>query len=76
MQGGRLGGHSWLADEVRVVTPSTNTVVQPEYGDLRPPGVTNHVARMHIADDPVGSDTDFDRLIAAIEQALEEAVDR
>ena len=31
-----------------VVTPSTNTVVQPEYDDLRPPGVTNHIARMHI----------------------------
>ena len=59
-----------------VVTPSTNTVVQPEYDDLRPPGVTNHIARMHIADDPVGSDADFDRLIAAIDQALEEAVDR
>jgi maleate isomerase len=59
-----------------VVTPSTNTVVQPEYDDLRPPGVTNHVARMHIADDPVGSDADFDRLISAIDSALEEAVDR
>jgi hypothetical protein len=55
-----------------VVTPSTNTVVQPEYDDLRPPGVTNHIARMHIADDPVGSDADFDTLIAAIDQALED----
>ena len=59
-----------------VVTPSTNTVVQPEYDDLRPPGVTNHIARMHIPDDPVGSDADFDRLIVAIDTALEEAVDR
>ena len=70
---GREGG---LADTLGwrmkfgVVTPSTNTVVQPEYDDLRPPGVTNHIARMHIADDPVGSDADFDRLIAAIDQAL------
>ena len=33
-----------------VTTPSTNTVVQPEYDDMRPPGVTNHLARMVIAD--------------------------
>ena len=39
-----------------VVTPSTNTVVQPEYDDMRPAGVTNHVARMHIPNDPVRSD--------------------
>ena len=31
-----------------VTTPSTNTVVQPEYDDMRPPGVTNHLGRMHI----------------------------
>ena len=59
-----------------VVTPSTNTVVQPEYDDLRPPGVTNHIARMHIPDEPIGSDEDFDRLIAAIDTALEGAVER
>ena len=31
-----------------VTTPSTNTVVQPEYDDMRPPGVTNHLARMDL----------------------------
>ncbi len=59
-----------------VVTPSTNTIVQPEYDDLRPPGVTNHVGRMHIPDDPVTNDADFDELIRRIDVALEEAVDR
>ena len=59
-----------------VVTPSTNTIVQPEYDDLRPLGVTNHVGRMHIPDDPVTSDEDFDELIRRIDVALEEAVDR
>ena len=44
-----------------VTTPSTNTVVQPEYDDLRPAGVTNHLARMVIADDPVTCDADFER---------------
>ena len=59
-----------------VVTPSTNTVVQPEYDDMRPAGVTNHVARMHIPDDPIGSDGDFDELIRRIDVALEAALER
>jgi len=59
-----------------VVTPSTNTVVQPEYDNLRLPGVTNHIARMHIPDEPVRSDADFDELIRRIDVALEEAIDR
>jgi maleate isomerase len=59
-----------------VVTPSTNTVVQPEYDDMRPAGVTNHVARMHIPDDPIGSDGDFDELIRRIDAALEAALER
>lgn len=58
------------------VTPSTNTVVQPEYDAMRPPGVTNHVARMHIPNDPVGSDEDFNELIRRIDGALEAAVER
>lgn len=57
-----------------VVTPSTNTVVQPEYDDMRPAGVTNHISRMHIPDDPVGSDEDFNELIRRIDAALEDAV--
>jgi maleate isomerase len=59
-----------------VVTPSTNTVVQPEYDDMRPAGVTNHVARMHITDDPIGSDGEFDELIRRIDVALEAALER
>jgi len=59
-----------------VVTPSTNTIVQPEYDDLRPVGVTNHIARMHIPDDPVRTDADFDELIRRIDGALEAAVER
>src|SRR6185436_19619146 len=59
-----------------VVTPSTNTVVQPEYDDMRFPGVTNHVARMHIANDLVRTDADFTELIRRIYVALEGAVER
>lgn len=59
-----------------VVTPSTNTVVQPEYDDMRPPGVTNHIGRMHIPNDPVQSDDDFSELIRRIDVALEGALER
>lgn len=59
-----------------VVTPSTNTVVQPEYDAMRPRGVTNHVARMHIPNDPMASDADFDELIRRIDAALEGALER
>lgn len=59
-----------------VITPSTNTVVQPEYDEMRPAGVTNHIGRMHIPDDPVTSDEDFNELIRRIDVALEEALQR
>jgi maleate isomerase len=29
-----------------VIGPSTNTVVQPDFDDMRPPGVTNHYSRI------------------------------
>ena len=59
-----------------VITPSTNTVVQPEYDDVRPPGVTNHIGRMHIPNDPMNNDADFDELIRCIDIALEASVER
>ena len=30
-----------------VLGPSTNTTVQPDYDDMRPPGVTNHYSRIY-----------------------------
>ena len=59
-----------------VVTPSTNTIVQPHYDAMAPKGVTNHISRMHIPDDPIGSNEDFDALIARIDDALEDSIDR
>ena len=59
-----------------VVAPSTNTSVQPEYEKFCPVGVTNHFARIHIPDDPVNSDMDFQNLMVNIRASLMEAVDR
>ena len=58
-----------------VLGPSTNTIVQPDFDDLRPRGVTNHYSRMVIPNNPVGSDEDFVRLVASINEAALQAVD-
>jgi maleate isomerase len=58
-----------------IVTPSTNTIVQPECDEMRPAGVTNHISRMFIPDDPVTSDADFNELIRRIDSAMEDAID-
>lgn len=59
-----------------VTTPSTNAVVQPEYDSMRPPGVTNHLARMHISNIQTRDDDSFSRSIEMIDAGLEGAVER
>ena len=59
-----------------VTTPSTNAVVQPEYDAMRPPGVTNHLARMHISNIQTIDDDSFARSIEMIDAGLEGAVER
>jgi maleate isomerase len=54
-----------------VVTPSVNTVVQPEYDDMRPHGVTNHVARIYLSK----TETALDEVVRGIDAALEDAVE-
>lgn len=59
-----------------VVAPSTNTAVQPEYDAMRPAGVTNHFGRIHIPNDPIKNDADFNQLMVNIRKAMFEAIDR
>ena len=59
-----------------VIAPSTNTSVQPEFEAMRPRGVTNHFARIHIPNDPIRNDADFDRLMNSIRAELMHAIDR
>jgi maleate isomerase len=59
-----------------VVAPSTNTAVQPEYDAMRPRGVTNHFGRIHIPNDPIRNDEDFDQLMVNIRRSMLEAIDR
>lgn len=59
-----------------VIAPSTNTIVQPEFGWMAPYGVTNHFSRIHIPDDRLTSDADFEELMVRIRAELFQAVDR
>ena len=46
---------------VGAVVPSTNTIVQPDFDDLRLDGITNHVARIGIPNIDIKTDDDFDQ---------------
>ena len=59
-----------------VIAPSTNTSVQPEFDAMRPRGVTNHFARIHIPNEPIRSDDDFATLIETVRSELMAAIDR
>lgn len=58
-----------------VITPSTNTIVQPEYDSLRPEGVTNHISRMVVGDAPILTAADLDEFVSNVDSALDAAVD-
>ncbi len=55
--------------------PSTNTIVQPDFDDMRPAGVTNHYSRIIIPNMPVSTDADFVALVDAIQDNTLQAVD-
>ncbi|MFO7304818.1 MAG: arylmalonate decarboxylase [Gammaproteobacteria bacterium] len=66
-----------------VIGPSTNTVVQPDFDDMRPPGVTNHYSRIVVENPKAISDETFyagtmelsDNTIAAVKAAMTAAPD-
>ena len=55
--------------------PSTNTIVQPDFDDMRPVGVTNHYSRIVIPDNAVATDADFLALVASIQDNTLQAAD-
>jgi maleate isomerase len=62
--------------KIGIIVPSTNTTVQPETDAMRPHGVTNHIARIHIPDLPLTNDTEFEQMVDAIGPDLYGATDR
>ncbi len=65
----------WRA-KIGIVMPSTNTSVQPECDDLRPAGVTNHIARITIQERPLSSDEAFMEHVKAMSTGVAAAIDQ
>lgn len=60
--------------KMAVIVPSTNTVVEHDLNRLAPPGVTFHVGRMYIENARLGSDAEFEALLAQIRHSIQVAV--
>ena len=58
-----------------VIAPSTNTVVQPDYDDMRPAGVTNHYSRIITPNSTALSNESFRAGIATISDNVKAAVE-
>ena len=61
---------------IGIAVPSTNTTVQPECDDLRPIGVTNHIARISIKERPLTSEQAFMEHVQAMRDGMRDAIDR
>jgi len=57
-----------------VLGPSTNTIVQPDFDDMRPAGVTNHYSRIYTANSKAISDETFMAATQKISQGVVDAV--
>jgi maleate isomerase len=58
-----------------VLGPSTNTVVQPEFDDMRPEGITNHYSRIWTPDAQAVSNETFMNATLVIAENVLDAVD-
>ncbi len=61
--------------KLAALAPSTNTIVQPDYDDLRPVGVTNHYSRIRVSNLSVTDDETFKALTTAISGSVDQALD-
>lgn len=61
--------------KIGVVSPSVNTVVQPEYDAMRPAGVTNHHSRIRVTNLSTVADEGIHQSIADIDAGVTEAVE-
>ena len=59
-----------------ILVPAFNTTVQPELESMRPPGVTNHVARIEMQDLPLTSNDDQEMVIRNLGDDLFGAIRR
>lgn len=59
-----------------VLAPSTNTIVEPDFYTMRVPGVTAHFSRIHIRNQNLSSDADFEKLLDQIREEIGYSIDR
>ena len=62
--------------KIGVVVPSTNTILQPDFDDLRTSGITNHIGRITLPNMSIKTDNDFDKMVRLSETDMVAAVDR
>lgn len=61
---------------IGIVVPSTNTSCQPECEQLRPRGVTNHLARISIVERPLSTEQAFMEHVQAMRDGMRAAIDQ
>lgn len=57
-----------------VIVPSTNTVVEADYNEIAPPGVSLHTGRAWIPEIELDSDEAFKELLDAIDRGIETGI--
>lgn len=75
---GEIAGRDVLGWRAKfgVISPSTNTVVEPEFHAMAVPGVTAHNARIHIRDQNMADDRGMEFLLEQIRDEIGFAVER
>ena len=57
-----------------VIIPSTNTVVEADFWDMRIPGVTFHTGRIYIGQPALDSDSAMEQLLQQVDKSIETAL--
>lgn len=70
-----MSDHLGYRKKFGTLGPSTNTVVQPDFDDMRPVGVTNHYSRIPIPNDPVTDNASFLQLVQRINDATLDTIE-
>ncbi|MDI1463060.1 arylmalonate decarboxylase [Catellatospora sp. KI3] len=59
-----------------VIAPSTNTIVEPDFYSMTVPGVTAHFSRIHIRNQDLSDDSQFENLLVQIRDEIGAACER
>lgn len=62
--------------KLAVLAPSTNTIVEPDFYRMSVPGVTAHFSRIHIRNQDLSSDANFEALLDQIRAEIDAAIER